>query len=51
MTNILQDYSSDPAIQILVSAKFIFSLRPLAVFTTGDFRVVDSLQPVELILK
>ena len=37
MTNILQDYSSDPAIQILVSSKSIDSQKTHSISTSGDF--------------
>ena len=51
MTNILQDYSSDPAIQILVSAKYIYSQESLSPSASGDHRNLDHSQRLVLTFK
>lgn len=51
MTNILQDYSSDPAIQVLVSAKFTHCRQSLSSSASGDPCNVDHFQKLVLIFK
>jgi len=50
MTNILQDYSSDPAIQILVSPKSSYSQQHMS-SVSGDPRSVDHSQRLVLIFE